>query len=301
MLKDMIKRKIIILFLSLSIFILTILFPEIKPVTFNTSLSYNVGTIPLYIENKDRNVSLIKVPINESDTIKKAKEIISYLTIGSENASYLPDTFLPTIPQNTRINNIKIDNNIMLIDFNEKFLLLSKENARGTIEALVYSLLEIANVEGIVIYVNNELLTTIPNTSESLKYPLTRKIGTNIISKITDIKNTIQTTSYYLANEKDYSYYIPVTTIQNSNKNKIEIVIEELKSQPHIKTNLISYLNASTQLTNYELLEEEIKLSFNNLIDEEILEETTYVISLSLRDTLDIKKVEITKPLELQQ
>ena len=298
MLKDIIKRKIIIIVLSLSIFLLTILFPDIKPISYETNLSYNVETFPLYITNKDHVVSLIKVPITENDIIKLARNIISYLTIGSENANYLPDSFLPTIPQNTRINNIKIDNNILIIDFSNEFLLLKKENARSTIEAIVYSLLEIDNVDGVVIYVDNNLLTTIPNTSESLRYPLTRKMGTNIISKINDVRNTVQTTSYYLAKEKDYSYYIPVTTIQNSNKNKIEIVIEELKSHPHIKTNLISYLNASTQLTNYEILAEEIKLSFSNLLDEEVIEETTYVISLSLRDTLDIAKVEIAKSLE---
>ena len=92
------------------------------------------------------------------------------------------------------------------------------------------------------------------------------------------------------------NYYVPVTLLENSEKNKVEIIIERLKSMPNEKTNLMSYLNASTELTNYELLEEEIKLSFAPLLYEglasnEILEEVKYSISLSMKDSLNIQNV----------
>ena len=77
---------------------------------------------------------------------------------------------------------------------------------------------------------------------------------------------------------------------------KAEIIIKELKSTPIYHTNLISYLAASTNLSNYELLENSISLSFdNNLIaninDKEMLEEVKYSIALSMKDSYDIDEV----------
>ena len=301
LIKDILKKRLIIIFISLSVFILTLLFPEMNPQTNNLTITYNSTPWSLYIPNKDQLASRITV-MSKSDNIEdKAKEIISYLTIGSANTIYLPDAFFPIIPYNTTIKNIKIENKILHINFSKELLSLNKNNARLAIECITYSLLEIESIEGIILYVDNVLLTSVPETNERITYPLTRQFGINRINKIQNIKNTSITTSYYKANEKNYFYSIPVTTIQNSNQNKIEIVIEELKSNPHIKTNITSYLKASTELENYETLENEIKLSFKNLLDEEIIEETTYAISLSLRDTLNISKVEITKPLEQPQ
>ena len=62
------------------------------------------------------------------------------------------------------------------------------------------------------------------------------------------------------------------------------------------QTNLMSYLNANTELLDYEILENDIKLSFNHyLLDEfqenKILEEVEYSIALSLTDTLNIENV----------
>ena len=58
----------------------------------------------------------------------------------------------------------------------------------------------------------------------------------------------------------------------------------------------MSYLNASTELTNYEILEKEVTLSFNDylyegLANEELKEEVKYSISLSMMDTLNVETV----------
>ena len=88
-----------------------------------------------------------------------------------------------------------------------------------------------------------------------------------------------------------------MTYVSNNPNEKVNIIIEKLKSSPIYESNLISFLHANAELTNYEILEEEIKLSFNNYIFEDIqnatiLEEVKYMIYLSLRDTYNIKQVE---------
>ena len=58
----------------------------------------------------------------------------------------------------------------------------------------------------------------------------------------------------------------------------------------------MSYLASSVELLNYEELENQISLSFNNAIfddleEKNILEEVKYSIALSLKDNYDIEDV----------
>ena len=123
-----------------------------------------------------------------------------------------------------------------------------------------------------------------------------RDIGVNKIYDIESVKNVTKTTMYYIAKEQDTSYFVPVTILENNDKNKVEIIIEHLKSLPNEKTNLMSYLNASTELSNYEILESQVLLSFSNLLYEglaskDLLEEVKYSISLSIEDSLNVENV----------
>ena len=70
------------------------------------------------------------------------------------------------------------------------------------------------------------------------------------------------------------------------------MIIKELSSSPIYETNLMSYLNANAEISNYELVGETLKLNFNELllndIDEKnILEEVIYTISLSINNIYD--------------
>ena len=93
---------------------------------------------------------------------------------------------------------------------------------------------------------------------------------------------------------ESFSYYTPVTTITNKENEKVEIIIEKLKTAPTYQTNLVSYLGTNTELLNYEILENSVNLSFNNHIlnlnDNEIMEEVKYTIALSIRDTYNINE-----------
>ena len=96
-------------------------------------------------------------------------------------------------------------------------------------------------------------------------------------------------------NENNY-YYVPITKISNENTEKVEIIIKELQKTPIYHTNLISYLASSTNISDYELLEKSISISFDNYLlanikDDNLLEEVKYSIFLSLRDTYGINEV----------
>ena len=166
------------------------------------------------------------------------------------------------------------------------------------IESLIYSLCELENVEKIMIFVEGQSLTKLPQSQKSLPLILDKSYGINKIYNFDNIKDTSKTTVYYISKYNNNHYYIPITKITNDKVEPVEVIVNELKSTPIYETNLISYLNASYELEGYEVLENSITLSFNNqllanLQDDEINEEVRYTLSLSLRDTYNIDDIVI--------
>ena len=164
------------------------------------------------------------------------------------------------------------------------------------LEALIYSLTEISDIKGIMIFVNNNILEELPNSKTKLPDVLDRKYGINKIYEIDDIKNTSATTIYYLSEFENTKYYTPVTFINNDSEDKIEVIIEKLKSSPINQTNLMSYLASNAELLDYEINENTVSLTFNNYIFEEfsnkdILEEVKYTIGLSIKDNYAVDEV----------
>ena len=162
------------------------------------------------------------------------------------------------------------------------------------LEAIIYSLTEIKDIKKIMIFVNGENLKYLPNSKKTLPLVLDRSYGINKVYEIESLKEVSRITTYYVNNTDSRIYYTPVTLITNNKKEKIEVIIENLKSSPTYQTNLISYLRASAILQKYEILENSINLSFNNevlsLEEDKIIEEVKYSIGLSIRDTYDINE-----------
>lgn len=301
MIKKSSIRRICVATLALFILLIIYFFPN-NDVTIKEHLSYiKNDEMPIFlVDDKDyvARTSIVKSSKNINDQIK---EIIETLTINSQKSNYIRDGFKPIIPKNTKILDLKLENEILIINFSKEFLNVSKENEDKMIEALIYSLTEIKEIKKIKILVENNNFTTLPNSNKKLPEYLDKNYGINKIYNLDSLKETSKTTIYYLSKNKDYYYYIPVTKVSNEKLERVEIIIKELKSTPIYHTNLISYLASSTSMTNYELLESTISLSFNNYLianlkDDAVLEEVKYSIALSLRDTYGINEVIFSIP-----
>ncbi len=297
MIKNCVKRKLIITTFALLIFLITLTFPRTEEEIKNVTITYTEAKpSPIYLLNNEEFVSRTDVSIKSETTIDQAKEILEILTIDNAKSAYIPNFFSPILPKNTKIISIDIQDTTLKINFSKEFFSIPKGYEEKALECLVYSLTELDGIDGIILYVDGSMLETLPNSNKKLPPLLTRDIGINKVYDLSGLKNVTKTTTYYIAKEEDTSYYIPVTLLENTEKDKVEIIIERLKTNPSIQTNLISYLTANTELTNYEILESEIKLSFSPLLYEglasqDIEEEVKYSISLSMQDTLNVENV----------
>lgn len=296
MIKKSSIRRICVATLTLFILLIIYFFPS-NDTVIKEHLSYiTKEEMPIFlVDNKDY-VARTSIVKNSSETIEQTKEIIEALTKNTKKSSYIRDGFKPIIPDGTKILDLKLEENILTINFSKEFLNINESDEEKMIESIIYSLTEIKDVKKISIFVEGNKLIKLPNSNKKLPDYLDKTYGINKIYNLDSLKETTKTTIYYLSKNKDYYYYVPVTKVSNEQTERVEIIIKELKSTPIYHTNLISYLAASANITSYELLENTISLSFNNYLianmkEEDILEEVKYSIALSIRDTYGINEV----------
>ena len=296
MIKKSSIRRICVATLTLFILLIIYFFPS-NDTVIKEHLSYiTKDEMPIFLVDNSDYVARTSIVKNSSETIEQIKEIIEALTKNTKKSSYIRDGFKPIIPEGTKILDLKLEENILTINFSKELLNVVHCDEQKMIEAIIYSLTEIKDIKKIKILVEGKPLTNLPNSNKKLPEYLDKSYGINKIYNIDSIKETTKITIYYLSKNKDYYYYVPVTKVSNEKTERVEIIIKELKSTPIYHTNLISYLAASANMTNYELLESTISLSFNNYLianmkEEDILEEVKYSIALSIRDTYGINEI----------
>lgn len=302
MLKNMTIKKVSLATILLLICALFVLFPRENEYKLDlnekTSVEYvnNDETHEIYLVNKDNYVSRTKVLLNEDEVEKKIRTLIEYLIIDGKKESNIPNGFRALIPSGTEILSVDLKDGLLKIDFSKEILEINKELEEKMLEAIVYSLTSIKEVNGIMIYVEGNLLTVLPKNKTNLPTVLTRDIGINKIYDITNTKDISKTTIYYIGENNDNYYYIPVTKIDNSKKDKIKIIIDELSSGPSYQGNLMSFMNLNTKLMNYEIKDKSMYLVFNdyildNIDEKKVMEEVIYSISLSIGENYNVDEV----------
>lgn len=293
----MLKRKALRkIFISLSCILLIgilYLFPD-KNEPIKTNITKNNNTNIIYLVDNNNYVSRVSTILTSTKLEDKIKEIINILTIGSNN--YIREGFTKVIPKNTKLIGISIENNLVKLNFSKELLNVSLENEEKMIESIVYSITSLDNIKYISLYVEGNILNKLPKSNKNMNTILDRGIGVNKEFNITNVNNISKTTIYYMSKYNNYYYYVPVTKIDNNDKNKIEIIIKELTGNKLLNTNLISYLNSNTELLSYNETDKTLLLNFNEGILEDIntnniLEEVSYSINLSIKENYNVDEV----------
>lgn len=298
MLKRMSIRKIAITTISLAAFLMVYLMPnnDLKKEEHLEYVNKDIETSPVYLLNSNNYLTRNLVATSSKTIEQKALELLEVLIIEGGGESKIPSGFRSIIPSDTEILSIKYDHNVLKVDFSESLLNVSKENEEKVIEAIVYTLTSIDDVNEIIIYINGKILTNLPKSKINLPSTLNKNFGINKEYNLTSLKNINQVTVYYISKFNDNVYYVPVTKYLNSNREKIEIIIDELTTHTLLQTNLMSYLNSNTELLKTSNENGILNLTFNNYIfddlnEENILEEVLYTICLSINNNYDVNEV----------
>jgi len=305
MLKEMLARKLLIPTVALLALSLIYVLPETKK-DFHEQLpqkleyiNTDVDTHVIYLLDSYNMLGRTEVVVSSNQEIEqKAKELMEILIKGGTGESKIPSGFNSILPSDTRILSIKYEEGLLKINLSKEVLDIRAELEEKMVEAIVYTLTSIDEVKNIILYVEGDILTKLPKTKINLPSTLNREFGINKKYDMQTYKDVNKITIYYLNKYNDNYYYVPVTKYVNDNREKIQIVIDELSSSHVYDGNLMSFLSNNAKLLAVEKTDDLMHLKFNSYIfsdniNEQILEEVIYTICLSIKDNYDVKEVVI--------
>ena len=291
MLKKRALRKIFIT--TLTAFILLVLYsiPNINKdeevLKTNLEVEYitGIGTNNIYLLDKNNYLVKTKILLDTSDKKEQIKLLLKNLTKNSN--SKFPEGLTAPIPENTKVLSINYDEEYVSIDFNSKLLKLDDILKERMIESIVYSIMDLGNVKGVIISVNDEVI-------EGYEKVLDKSIGINKKYDIKSRENINKVVVYYLEDINDNKYYVPVTKYLNDSRDKVKIIVDELTSSYIYEPNLMSFLNSNAELIDYKEQENIMTLNFNNAIfdsNSKVEEEVKYTLAYSVFDNYDVNQV----------
>lgn len=246
----------------------------------------------IYLLNDEGLLVQDRVLLDGSSVEEKIEKLLINLIEGSTCS--FADGLSKVIPKGTIIKDVMVGNKYVTIDFSKELLNVSEDKEKSMITAIVYSVMDLDDFLGVSILVEGDNLEEYPNSKEKINKILDKRIGINKNYDITSLNNINRVVIYYLENINDDLYYVPVTKYVNDDREKINIIIEELASSYIYESNLMSFLNSNVSLIEYEEKENIMSLNFNDYLfdgNDKVLEEVLYSIAYSVFDNYDVSMV----------
>ena len=246
----------------------------------------------IYLLNDKGLLVKTKILLEGNTVEEKINKLLLNLTEGSSNS--FPEGLKKLIPKGTVVNNVMVGNNLVTVDFSKELLKVSSDMEKPMVTAIVYSIMELGNYEGVSILVDGKVLDKYPNSLEEIPSVINKSIGINKNFSITSYNNINKVVIYYLENIDNNLYYVPVTKYVNDERDKIKIIVEELASSYIYESNLMSFLNSNVRLLDYKEDNDIMYLNFNDYLfdgNDKILEEVLYSLAYSVFDNYNVSMV----------
>lgn len=274
-------RTTLIMFLILTVFTIT---NESKEKVLRTNLEINnikdMDKTKLYLLSNNNYLVETNVYINSDKLEDKINKIIEYLKI---NNNKIPKGLKGYLLKDIKINNINLEDNNIKINFSKEILNIKDKEL--VIEGLVYSLLNLDEINSIEVLVENNYL-------ENYEYKLNKNVGINKQYILKNRKDVNKINLYYYNKINNIEYLTPVTKYINDKRKKIEIILDELIN--NIPNNLISYMDDKVKLKEYKEENDLIILKFNeNFIGEnkDLNKKIINQIALTIFENYDVNTV----------
>ncbi len=300
MLKKMFTKKLILIMaVTFSLTLVCLIPNDSSKLNAKQELKYvdkEVTKSVTYLLDSNNYLARTMVVTSNAKIEEKARELMEILIKDGKGESKIPNGFRSLISSETKINSVRYNDGLIKIDFSSELLDTNIEQEEKIIEAIVYTLTSIENVDKVIIYVDGDILTKLPKTGITLPSTLDKSYGINKEYDISSYKDINKVTVYYVSKYNDNTYYVPVTKYLNDDREKIKIIVDELASSYLYNSNLMSYLNSNTTLLSSEITDDTLSLVFNQYIfsdqtTKNILEEVIYTIGLSIGINYDVKQV----------
>lgn len=241
----------------------------------------------IYTLNDDNYISKTAVYVSKNLSLEdKIKEKLEIMIAENNKNALLPSYFNPILPENTKVEDVIVEESLVKVYFSKELMNITEEQSEQMIEAITYTITD-ENILGIEIYIEGNMLKYVPHTNKKLPAVLTEDFGINKTYEISKTDNIVKIVmTYYGSDNNDY-YEIPVTKYVNDDREKLEIIIEELE-------NLCTVNNLKTLVENLEVLEyniEDTKITLN--INKDLTSAEENILLTSIFNNYNVDKIEL--------
>ena len=189
MLKKIYTKKLIVCSIVIFAILLIYFIPgENEKLKYSEEVEYvniDVKTSKIFLLDSNNYLASTDIITKSNDIKDKAKELIEALIIDGKKEDSIPNGFKAIIPSNTQIRSLTVDKNLIKVDFSSELMNTTIENEQKIIEAIVFTLTGIEGIDYVIIYMDGDILTTLPQSKITLPSTLDRSFGINkIVLKI---------------------------------------------------------------------------------------------------------------------
>lgn len=253
----------------------------------------------LYLIDKDGYVVPQTIALPKTTSV--AKQALEHLVANGPVTDLLPNDFRAVLPEDTKVS-VNIKDGVAVVDFSKEFKNYKPEDEMKILESVTWTLTQFDAVKKVKLQMNGNELTEMPVNGTPISENLSRASGINIdTADVIDITNTKPITVYYIGGEEGSYYYVPVTRrVNNSEKDNIVAVVNELVKGPSSKSTLLSEFMSDVELKEAPKVEGgKVTLNFNENIyssfeEKEISESLLNALVLSLTEQKGIESVAVT-------
>jgi len=247
----------------------------------------------------DKNGYVVPQTFELPETQSVARQALEHLVENGPISNMLPNGFRAVLPAETQVN-VDIKDGVAIVDFSNEFTNYKPEDEQKIMQSVTWTLTQFDSINRVKLKVNGKELNEMPVNGTPILGELSRKDGINIVSNhVADINNTSPITVYYLSQNNEDFYYVPVTKrVKLGKEDKLTATVNELMKNPGVAGLFTEFMPDAKLIEKPKLEDGKVTLNFNeNVLDsleEKVISETLLnSIVLSLTEHNGIESVSV--------
>ncbi len=228
------------------------------------------------------------------------KQSLEYLVDGGPVTDMLPNGFRAVLPAGTEVDVDLKEDGIAVADFSNEFSNYDPSQEKQVLEAITFTLTQFENVDSVQIRINGHKQDMMPVSGTPIGEGVSRANGINIeTGDVTDVVNSRGVTLYFLAQNGENSYYVPVTRRVSLGEDTLTSAVNELLKGPAHQSDLLTDFRQGVALLDEPMYENgTLTLNFNESILSElqataVSSEVMNMLALTLTEQEGVEKVAI--------
>ncbi len=193
----------------------------------------------------DKNGLVVPQTVTVPKTVEVAKQALEYLVDGGPITEMLPNGFRAVLPAGTMINGVNLKDDTIVVDFSKEFENYNAEDEMKILQAITYTLTQFENIKKVKIQINGYDQTNMPVNGTPINEGTSRANGINFDNgDVVDVVNSKAVTLYFLGQNGDNTYFVPVTKrIAKNENNSYAAIVKELIKGPNASSGLYTELH----------------------------------------------------------